>query len=53
METHFDEGVKNYFGDEGFQVGLEAAGVQASLGALMANVEKGGDKVMKILIEVI
>ena len=43
METPFDEGVKNCFGDEEFQVGLEAAGVQASLDALMANVEKGGD----------
>lgn len=46
METPFDEGVKNCFGDEGFQVGMEAAGVQASLDALIANVEKGGDIVI-------
>ncbi len=46
METPFAEGVRNFFGDEGFQVGLEAAGVQASLDALMANVEKGGDIVI-------
>jgi L-iditol 2-dehydrogenase/threonine 3-dehydrogenase len=45
-ETAFEEGVKNCFGEEGFQVGMEAAGVQASLDALMANVEKGGDIVI-------
>jgi len=46
METSFDEGVKDCFGNEGFQVGMEAAGVQASLDSLMANVEKGGDVVI-------
>lgn len=46
METPFAEGVKNCFGDEGFQVGLEAAGVQSSLDALMANIEKGGNIVI-------
>jgi len=46
METPFAKGVKNCFGDEGFQIGLEAAGVQDSLDALMANVEKGGDIVI-------
>ena len=45
-ETAFDEGVKDCFGEEGFQVGMEAAGVQASLDVLMANVEKGGDIVI-------
>jgi L-iditol 2-dehydrogenase/threonine 3-dehydrogenase len=45
-ETAFEIGVKNCFGEEGFQVGMEAAGVQASLDALMANVEKGGDIVI-------
>jgi len=45
-EIPFDEGVKNCFGDEGFQIGLEAAGVQKSLDVLMANVEKGGDVVI-------
>ncbi len=46
METPFEEGIKAHFGDEGFQIGLEAAGVQASLEALIANVEKGGDIVI-------
>jgi L-iditol 2-dehydrogenase/threonine 3-dehydrogenase len=45
-ETPFEEGVKSFFGKEGFQVGFEAAGVQASLDVLMANVEKGGDIVI-------
>ncbi len=45
-ETDFADGVKAFFGDEGFQIGMEAAGVQASLDALMANVEKGGDIVI-------
>jgi len=38
----FEEGISRFFGREGFQVGLEAAGVQASLDALMKQVEKGG-----------
>lgn len=46
LETPFEEGIKSYFGNEGFQVGLEAAGVQTSLDALIANVEKGGDVVI-------
>jgi L-iditol 2-dehydrogenase/threonine 3-dehydrogenase len=46
LETSFEEGIKSCFGDEGFQVGLEAAGVQTSLDALIANVEKGGDVVI-------
>ena len=45
-ETPFEKGVKSFFGKEGFQVGFEAAGVQASLDVLMANVEKGGDIVI-------
>jgi len=45
-KTSFEEGAKSFFGNEGFQVGFEAAGVQASLDALMANVEKGGDIVI-------
>ncbi len=42
----FDKGVKAFFGKEGFQVGFEAAGVQASLDSLMANVEKGGEVII-------
>ncbi|MDA0780576.1 MAG: alcohol dehydrogenase catalytic domain-containing protein [Bacteroidetes bacterium] len=46
MKIPFEKGVKECFGEEGFQIGLEAAGVQLSLDALMANVEKGGDVVI-------
>lgn len=46
LETPFEEGIKSYFGKEGFQVGLEAAGVQDSLDSLLANIEKGGDIVI-------
>jgi 2-desacetyl-2-hydroxyethyl bacteriochlorophyllide A dehydrogenase len=42
-EFNFEEGVKNFFGEEGFQVGFEAAGVKSSLDSLMQFVEKGGD----------
>ena len=42
----FEEGIKTYFGDEGFQVGFEAAGVQSSLDVLMQFVEKGGEIVI-------
>ncbi|MCU0473353.1 MAG: zinc-binding dehydrogenase [Bacteroidales bacterium] len=42
----FEDGVKSFFGNEGFQVGFEAAGVQASLDNLMQFVEKGGDIVI-------
>jgi L-iditol 2-dehydrogenase/threonine 3-dehydrogenase len=45
-ETPFDEGVRGCFGNEGFQIGFEAAGVQESLDVLIANVEKGGDIVI-------
>ena len=44
--TSFEEGVKDFFGSSGFQVGFEAAGVQASLDVLMEHVEKGGDIVI-------
>jgi len=42
----FAKCVKAAFGDEGFQVGFEAAGVQESLEALVGQVEKGGDVVI-------
>jgi len=45
-ETKFEDGVKAFFGREGYQVGFEAAGVQESLGNLMAHTEKGGDIVI-------
>ncbi|HEC45032.1 MAG TPA: Zn-dependent alcohol dehydrogenase [Bacteroides sp.] len=46
VRTPFAEGAKDFFGDTGFQVGFEAAGVQASLDVLFENVEKGGDIVI-------
>lgn len=45
-ETSFAEGVKKCFGDDGFQVGFESAGVQASLDVLIEHVEKGGEVVI-------
>jgi L-iditol 2-dehydrogenase/threonine 3-dehydrogenase len=42
----FDESVREFFGDAGFQIGFEAAGVQSSLDVLMKNVEKGGEIVI-------
>ncbi len=45
-DTSFEEGVGSFFGEEGFQVGFEAAGVQSSLDVLMQFVEKGGDIVI-------
>lgn len=46
LKTPFSEGIRVFFGEEGFQVGFEAAGVQASLDALIANVEKGGEVII-------
>lgn len=46
MKTPFKDGTDAFFGSEGFQVGIEAAGVKASLDALMQYVEKGGDLVI-------
>jgi len=42
----FAEGVKSFFGNEGFQVGFEAAGNQSSLDTLVQFIEKGGDIVI-------
>ena len=44
--TPFEEGIKSFFGNHGFQVGFEAAGVQSSLDVLMQFVEKGGEVVI-------
>lgn len=45
-EIPFEKGVRSCFGADGFQIGLEAAGVEESLDVLIANVEKGGDIVI-------
>ena len=42
----FEKGISSFFGNEGFQIGFEAAGVQSSLDVLMKFVEKGGDVVI-------
>jgi L-iditol 2-dehydrogenase/threonine 3-dehydrogenase len=44
--TSFEEGIKSFFGNEGFQIGFEAAGAQSSLDVLMQFVEKGGEVVI-------
>jgi L-iditol 2-dehydrogenase/threonine 3-dehydrogenase len=46
LKTPFAEGILSAFGTEGYQVGFEAAGVQASLDVLIANVEKGGEVII-------
>lgn len=42
----FEEKVNEFFGEEGFQVGFEAAGVQASLDMLLQYIEKGSEVVI-------
>ena len=39
----FNEKINNFFGNDGFQVGFEAAGVQASLDVLLQYIEKGSE----------
>jgi len=41
LETPLKDAVKEVFGDEGFQVGFEVAGVESSIRSLMACIEKG------------
>lgn len=40
------EAVKEVFGDEGYQVGFEVAGVESSIRSLMETIEKGSDIVV-------
>lgn len=42
----FEDGVKDCFREEGFQVGFEVAGVEASLTNIISNIEKGGSVVI-------
>lgn len=46
LNTPLDKAVKEVFGDEGYQVGFEVAGVESSIRSLMATVEKGSDIVI-------
>lgn len=41
-EETFEDAIIRCFGDDGFQVGFEAVGVQNALDSLVNNVEKGG-----------
>ena len=41
-----DGKIAELFGDEGYQVAFECAGVESSVRSLMATVEKGGDVVI-------
>lgn len=40
------EAIPEVFGDEGFQVGIECAGVESSLRSLMETIEKGSDVII-------
>jgi L-iditol 2-dehydrogenase/threonine 3-dehydrogenase len=47
----FEEAVQRVFGNEGFQVGFEAVGVQATIDGLIANIEKGGEIIIAGVFE--
>jgi L-iditol 2-dehydrogenase/threonine 3-dehydrogenase len=47
----FNDAVERIFGDEGFQVGFEAVGVQATIDGLIANIEKGGEIIIAGVFE--
>ena len=40
------DSLKELFGDEGYQVGFECAGVESSIQSLMATIEKGSDVII-------
>lgn len=46
MKTPLKEAVREVFGDEGYQVGFEVAGVESSVRSLMETIEKGSDIVI-------
>jgi L-iditol 2-dehydrogenase/threonine 3-dehydrogenase len=47
----FEEALERVFGEEGFQVGFEAVGVQATIDGLIANIEKGGEIIVAGVFE--
>ena len=47
----FEDAVNRVFGDEGFQTGFEAVGVQATIDGLIANIEKGGEIIIAGVFE--
>lgn len=46
LHTPLKEAVREVFGDEGYQVGFEVAGVESSVRSLMETIEKGSDIVI-------
>ncbi len=50
-KTPLKEGVAGVFGDEGFQVGFEVAGVESSIRSLMECIEKGSTIVVVAVFE--
>lgn len=46
MNKPLKDAVKEVFGDEGYQVGFEVAGVESSVRSLMETIEKGSDIVI-------
>ena len=51
LQKPLADGVKEVFGEEGFQVGFEVAGVESSVRSLMAGIEKGGTIVIVAVFE--
>lgn len=47
----FEDAVKRVFGEEGFQAGFEAVGVQATIDSLISNIEKGGEIIIAGVFE--
>jgi len=41
-EETLDDAVKRAFGDDGFDIAMDAAGVEASLSGLISRIDKGG-----------
>ncbi len=51
VRAPLEDGVLAIFGDEGFQVGFEVAGVESSIRSLMGCIEKGGTIVVVAVFE--
>jgi len=51
IKESFKEAVSRVFGEEGFQIGFEAVGIQDTMDSLVANIEKGGEIVVAGVFE--
>ena len=47
----FEAAIQRVYGEEGFQVGFEAVGVQPTMDNLVNNIEKGGEIVVACVFE--